>query len=139
MRTVPGIAGIDSIGGYEKQYLVQPDPARLASYGISFTELAAALERNNVAVGANYINRGGEAFLARVDARITGIDQIGNAVVANREGVPVRVRDVADETIGGDLRTGAASQKREQEIGRAAGWERVCTYVWNTGVAVPLK
>src|SRR3546814_5872088 len=84
--------GIDSIGGYEKQYLVQPDPARLASYGISFTELAAALERNNVAVGANYINRGGEAFLARVDPRITGIDQIGNAVVANREGVPVRVQ-----------------------------------------------
>ncbi len=116
MRTVPGIAGIDSIGGYEKQYLVQPDPARLASYGISFTELAEALERNNVAVGANYINRGGEAFLARVDARITGIDQIGNAVVANREGVPVRVRDVADVTIGGDLRTGAASQNGEQAV-----------------------
>src|SRR3546814_12038539 len=84
--------GIDSIGGYEKQYLVQPDPARLASYGISFTELAAALERNNVAVGANYINRGGEAFLARVDARITGIDQIGNAVVAKIGRAPCRER-----------------------------------------------
>src|SRR3546814_2104227 len=58
----------------------------------------------------------GEAFLARVDARITGIDQIGNAVVANREGVPVRVRDVADVTIGGDLRTGAASQNGEQAV-----------------------
>src|SRR3546814_16248365 len=58
----------------------------------------------------------GEAFLARVDARITGIDQIGNAVVANREGVPVRVRDVADVTIGGDLRTGAASQNGEKAV-----------------------
>src|SRR3546814_12094446 len=58
----------------------------------------------------------GEAFLARVDARITGIDQIGNAVVANLEGVPVRVRDVADVTIGGELRTGAASPTGEQAV-----------------------
>ncbi|MGN6374512.1 MAG: efflux RND transporter permease subunit, partial [Sphingomonas sp.] len=99
MRTVPGVAGIDSIGGYEKQYLVQPDPARLSSFGLSFNDLAEALERNNLSVGANYVNRGGEAFLARVDARITKIDQIENAVVANKGGVPVRVRDVADVSV----------------------------------------
>mgnify|MGYP006393172357 CR=1 FL=1 len=116
MRTVPGVAGIDSIGGYEKQYLVQPDPARLSSYGLSFTDLADALERNNLSVGANYVNRGGEAFLARVDARITRIDEIENAVVTSRGGVPVRVRDVADVTVGGDLRTGAASENGEQAV-----------------------
>ncbi|MGN6277673.1 MAG: efflux RND transporter permease subunit [Sphingomonas sp.] len=116
MRTVPGVAGIDSIGGYEKQYLVQPDPARLPSYGLSFNDLAEALERNNLSVGANYVNRGGEAFLARVDARITKIDQIENAVVANKGGVPVRVRDVADVSVGGDLRTGAASENGKQAV-----------------------
>lgn len=116
MRTVPGVAGIDSIGGYEKQYLVQPDPARLSSYGLSFNDLAEALERNNLSVGANYVNRGGEAFLARVDARITKIDQIEDAVVANKGGVPVRVRDVAAVSVGGDLRTGAASENGEQAV-----------------------
>ncbi|MGN6376984.1 MAG: efflux RND transporter permease subunit [Sphingomonas sp.] len=116
MRTVPGVAGIDSIGGYEKQYLVQPDPARLSSFGLSFNDLAEALERNNLSVGANYVNRGGEAFLARVDARITKIDQIENAVVANKGGVPVRVRDVADVSVGGDLRTGAASENGKQAV-----------------------
>ncbi|TPG21677.1 CusA/CzcA family heavy metal efflux RND transporter [Sphingomonas koreensis] len=116
MRTVPGVAGIDSIGGYEKQYLVQPDPARLSSFGLSFNDLAEALERNNLSVGGNYVNRGGEAFLARVDARITKIDQIENAVVANKGGVPVRVRDVADVSVGGDLRTGAASENGKQAV-----------------------
>ena len=116
MRTVPGVAGVDSIGGYEKTYLVQPDPAKLATYGLSFTELAEALERNNLSVGANYVNRGGEAFLARVDARITTIDQIANAVVAVRGDVPVRVSDVAAVGIGGELRTGAASQNGEPAV-----------------------
>src|SRR3546814_5208316 len=62
------------------------------------------------------MNGGGGALLALVRSGITGIDQIGRAVVANREGVPVRVRDVADVTIGGDLRTGAASQNGEQAV-----------------------
>ncbi|MES2120508.1 MAG: CusA/CzcA family heavy metal efflux RND transporter [Pseudomonadota bacterium] len=120
MRTVPGIAGIDSIGGYEKQYLVQPDPSRLAAYGISFTELADALERANLSVGANFIQRAGEAFLVRADARIRHIDEIGRAVVATRNGVPIRVEDVAAVRLGGELRTGAASKDgKEVVIGTA--------------------
>jgi cobalt-zinc-cadmium resistance protein CzcA len=116
MRNVPGVAGIDSIGGYEKTYLVQPDPAKLAAYGISFTDLADALERNNLSVGANYVNRGGEALLAKVDARITGMDQIANSVIATRGGVPVRLSDVAQVAIGGELRTGAASQNGKPAV-----------------------
>ncbi|MDQ2705441.1 MAG: CusA/CzcA family heavy metal efflux RND transporter, partial [Pseudomonadota bacterium] len=120
LRTVEGIAGIDSIGGYEKQYLVQPDPGRLGSYGISFTELADALEGANVSVGANFIQRAGEAFLVRADARIRHIDEIGRAVVATRNGVPIRVSDVASIRIGGELRTGAASRDgKETVIGTA--------------------
>ena len=120
LRTVEGIAGIDSIGGYEKQFLVQPDPNRLAGYGLSFTELADALERANVSVGANFIQRAGEAFLVRADARIRHIDEIGRAVVATRNGVPIRVEDVATVQVGGELRTGAASRNgRETVIGTA--------------------
>jgi heavy metal efflux system protein len=110
LRTVRGVADIDSLGGYEKQYVVEPDPARLATYGVSYAELATALEAANLSVGANYIQRAGEAYLVRADARIRSIEQIERAVVATRGGVPVAVRDLANVRIGGELRTGAASK-----------------------------
>ena len=67
LKTVSGVAGIDSIGGYEKQFVVQPDASKLSTYGISFSELAEALERANISVGANFVERGGEAFLVRAE------------------------------------------------------------------------
>ncbi|ESQ85164.1 cation transporter [Asticcacaulis sp. AC466] len=106
---VKGVAGVDSIGGYQKQYVVEPDPARMAAYGVSYAELAQALEKANLSAGANYLNRGGEAFLIRADARIRGIGEIGETVVATRGGIGVSVRDLAQVRVGGDLRTGAAS------------------------------
>ena len=116
LRSVDQIAGIDSIGGYEKQFVVQPDPGRLAAYGVSFTELADALERANISVGANFIQRGGEAFLVRADARIRHIDEIGRTVIANRNGVPVTVANVANVTLSGELRTGAASLNGKEVV-----------------------
>ena len=116
LRTVQGVAGIDSIGGYEKQYVVEPDPARLIAYGVSFSELGEALEAANLSVGANFFNRGGEAYLVRADARIRTLDEIGDAVIATRGGVPVKVRDVANVRIGGDLRTGAASMNGHEVV-----------------------
>jgi cobalt-zinc-cadmium resistance protein CzcA len=116
MRAVPGVAGVDSIGGFEKQFVVQPDPTRLASLGVSFADLVKALEAANLAVGANFVERGGEAFLVRADARVRTVDEIANAVVATREGVSVRVRDVAVVKVGGGLRTGAASENGEEVV-----------------------
>ena len=116
LRTVPGVAGIDSIGGYEKQFVVQPDAARMATYGISFSELAAALEAANISVGANYVERGGEAFLVRADGRIRTLDEISRATVATRGGVPVQVRDVAAVSIGGGLRTGSATENGNEVV-----------------------
>ena len=84
LKTVSGVAGIDSIGGYEKQFVVQPDASKLSTYGISFSELAEALERANISVGANFVERGGEAFLVRADGRIRSVDEIGRATVASR-------------------------------------------------------
>ncbi len=109
LKTVRGVAGVDSIGGYEKQFVVEPDLVKLAAYGVSFSELANALEAANLSVGANFLDRGGEAYLVRADARIRSLDEIAQAVIATRRGVPVAVKDVANVRIGGDLRTGGAS------------------------------
>jgi cobalt-zinc-cadmium resistance protein CzcA len=116
MRSIDGVAGVDSIGGFEKQLLVQPDPARLTGYGLSFDSLIDALEAANLAAGANFVDRADEALLVRVDARLGSIADIEEAVIATREGVPIRIGDVADVEIGGDLRTGAASLNGEEAV-----------------------
>ena len=116
LRSVAGVAGVDSIGGYEKQYVVEPDPTKLAAYGVSFAELARALEAANLSVGANFVERGGEAYLVRADARIRTVDEIAHAVIASRQGVAVAVQDVASVRIGGDLRTGAASRNGHETV-----------------------
>nr|WP_293862223.1 CusA/CzcA family heavy metal efflux RND transporter [Sphingomonas sp. SCN 67-18] len=116
LRTVPGVAGVDSIGGYAKTFVVEPDPVKLSSYGISYTELGQALEAANLAVGANYFNRGGEAYLVRADARIRSVDEIRNAVAATRGGIPITIGQIANVRIGGDLRTGAASMNGQEAV-----------------------
>ena len=118
LRTVPGVAGVDAIGGYVKQYHVQPDPAKLIGLGLSFAGVAEALERNNTSRGAGYIERGGEGYVVRSGGRLETLEDIRNVVVSTREGVPVRVRDIADVLVGPELRTGSAStDAREVVIG----------------------
>jgi cobalt-zinc-cadmium resistance protein CzcA len=116
IRTVPGLAAVDSIGGYEKQYVVEPDPTMMAAYGISFAALTQALEATNLAVSGNLIQRGGEALLVRADARVRNIAQIEDAVVAERNGVPITVANLAKVKIGGKLRTGSASENGHEVV-----------------------
>ncbi len=116
MRNVSGVAGVDSNGGYVKQYLVEPNLAALASYGISITELADALEKANLSAGSNYVRRAGESFLVRADARLKSIEDIQEAVVASRQGVPVRVKDVGQVVIGGAVRTGSGSRMGAEAV-----------------------
>jgi cobalt-zinc-cadmium resistance protein CzcA len=116
LRTTPGVADVDSLGGYVKQYVVEPDAARLASYGISIAELGRALEEANVSVGANYIRRSSESYLVRADGRIRSQDEIARAVVASRNGVAVTVAQVANVAIGGELRSGAASRDGHETV-----------------------
>jgi len=116
LRTTPGVADVDSLGGYVKQYVVEPDAAKLASYGISIAELGRALEEANVSVGANYIRRSSESYLVRADGRIRSQDEIARAVVATRNGVPVNVAQVANVAIGGELRSGAASRDGHEAV-----------------------
>ena len=116
LRTTPGLADVDSLGGYVKQYVVEPDTAKLAAYGISYAELVRALEEANVALGANFIRRSGESYLVRADGRIQNIDEIARAVIGDREGVPVTVGQVAKVVIGGELRAGAASRNGYETV-----------------------
>jgi heavy metal efflux system protein len=116
MRSVDGVAGVDSIGGFQKQYLVQPEPDRLNGYGISPEQLIEALEAANQAEGANFVERSGESLLARIDSRLNSVEDIEQAVVTVREGVPIRISDVATVEIGGELRTGAASLNGQEAV-----------------------
>lgn len=96
--------------------MIEPDPLKLSNYGISYSELGEALEAANLAVGANFFNRGGEAYLVRTDARIRSVEEIRNAVAATRGGIPVTVGQIANVKIGGDLRTGAASMNGDEAV-----------------------
>lgn len=110
LKTVPGVAEIDSIGGYAQQYHVQPDPQKLASLGLTFTDVINALEQNNTSTGAGFLEQNGEAYVVRADGRISAMEDIANVVVASRNGTPIHLDDVAMVEYGKELRTGSASE-----------------------------
>lgn len=120
LKTVPGIADVDSIGGFVREYHVMPDPQKMIALGVSFADLIETLESNNLNLGAGYVERHNEAYIVRSDNRVKSFDQIGQMVITSREGVPVKIQDVAEVGIGEELRTGSASKNgRETVIGTA--------------------
>ncbi|MCI0340758.1 MAG: CusA/CzcA family heavy metal efflux RND transporter [Planctomycetales bacterium] len=116
LRIVTGLAGVEAIGGYTKQYHVEPDPGRLISYGLTFGELIEALERNNASTGAGYVEHKGESYTVRATGRIESASQIGEVVIGERGGTPIRVRDVARVHVGGELRSGSASARGAEVV-----------------------
>jgi heavy metal efflux system protein len=116
LRQVPGVIEVNSIGGYEKQYHVLPDPARLLEFAVTLEDIRNALERNNANRGAGYIERAGDQYLVRAEGRLTSIEDIRRVVIAMQAGVPVRVADVAEVTIGSALRTGAATERGQEVV-----------------------
>jgi len=100
LRNVPGVAEINTIGGYAKQFLVAPDPKRLATYKLTLNDLVAALESNNANVGAGYIERNGEQLLIRAPGQVGNIEDIANIVITSVDGAPIRISSVADVSIG---------------------------------------
>ena len=116
MRTVPGVAEVNSIGGYARQYHVTPKAGQLASIGLTLNDVVMALETNNANRGAGYVERAGEQVLLRVPGRAENETDISQIIVATRGGVPIRVGDVADVVIGSELRTGAATQNGQEIV-----------------------
>ncbi|MFJ2546903.1 CusA/CzcA family heavy metal efflux RND transporter [Pseudomonas sp. NPDC087612] len=116
LRNVRGVAEINTIGGFAKEYQIAPDPKRLASYKLTLGDLLTALERNNANVGAGYIERRGEQLLIRAPGQLAGLDDIANIVLANVDGTPIRVRNVAEVGIGRELRSGAATENGREVV-----------------------
>ncbi len=116
LKGVKDVAGVDAIGGYVKQYHVQPDPMKLVAYGLTFSDVIESLERNNLSVGAGYIEHKGEYYVARAPGRIRNEDEIGNIVLGVQDGKPVYVRHVAEVCLGKELRTGSASENGHEVV-----------------------
>jgi cobalt-zinc-cadmium resistance protein CzcA len=109
LRTVPGVVEVNTIGGYERQLHVLPNPARLMAYGLTFRDVMTALATNNANVGAGYIERNGEQYLVRTPGQALTAEDVGGIVVNSHAGTPVRVSDVAEVKDGRELRNGAAT------------------------------
>jgi len=116
LRNVAGVAEINSIGGYAKEFQVAPDPGRLASHGLALADIVTALDRNNGNAGAGYIEKRGEQLLVRAPGQVKSLADIRNVILGNVDGVPVRIEDVADVGIGRELRTGAATENGEEVV-----------------------
>ncbi|AMU88268.1 cation transporter [Sphingopyxis macrogoltabida] len=116
LRGTPGVTEVNSIGGYERQYHVTPIPARLSAYGLTLADVVQALERNNDNRGAGYVERYGEQYLVRTPGQAAGIDDLKSVIVSNRNGIPIRVADVADIGLGEELRTGAATEDGKEVV-----------------------
>lgn len=116
LRLVPGVTEINTIGGFEKQFHITPNPAKLLAYGITFEDVVEALKKNNVSVGAGYIEKNGEQYLIRAPGQVSDIPSIEQIILAHRNKLPVTVRDVAEVSFGKQLRTGAATRDGAEAV-----------------------
>lgn len=116
LLTVRGVTEINSVGGYVKQFHVTPYPEKLLSFGLTLQDVTTALARNNLNIGAGYIERRGEQYLVRVPGQVKNLVEIGEIILGSREGVPIRIKDVADVLIGKELRNGAATQNGTEVV-----------------------
>lgn len=116
LKNIPGLAEVDSIGGFVRQYHVEPNIEQMIALGLSFNELISILKRNNTSIGPGYIEKGGESFLITSDERLESPKEIESIVVATRDGIPIRVKDIAKVSIGKEMRTGSASKDGDEVV-----------------------
>ncbi len=113
---VPGVVEVNPIGGYKKETLIAPDPAKLLAYGLTLEDLHRAVSANNGNRGAGHVERNGQQWLVRVPGQAANMADIGAIVVREQDGTPLRVRDVATVQAGQELRAGAASQNGHEVV-----------------------
>ncbi len=115
LRT-PGVVEVNTIGGYVRQYHVTPQPDQLAAYGLTLDDVVEALALNNANTGAGYVEHNGEQLLIRSPGQAQSIADLEASVIANRNGQPILVRDVAEVIMGEELRTGAATENGQEVV-----------------------
>lgn len=113
---VPGVVEVNPIGGFKKEILVAPDPTKLLAYGVTSAEIATAIEQNNDNRGAGFIEHSGAQWLMRVPGQANDLQDLGDIVVREDQGVPIRVSDVAEVGLGQELRSGAATQNGREVV-----------------------
>ncbi|QDO84219.1 CusA/CzcA family heavy metal efflux RND transporter [Shewanella psychropiezotolerans] len=113
---VAGVTEINSLGGFEREYQVAPDPGKMLAFKITITDVITALERNNRNAGAGYIERNGEQWLVRSPGQLKDLEEIRKVVITKRDDAPVRIGDVAEVFYGKQLRTGGATQDGQETV-----------------------
>ena len=116
LRNLKGVTDVNTVGGYVRQFHITPDPVKLLAYGLTLRDVLDAVARNNASVGAGYIERSGEQYLIRVPGQVADADGLRQIVVATREGLPLRLSDVAELKEGSELRTGAATKDGHEVV-----------------------
>lgn len=116
MRHLKGVTEVNTVGGYVRQFHITPDPRKLQAYELTMQDVMEAVARSNANVGAYYIEKSGEQYLVRVPGQVADMDGLRKIVVANREGLPLRVGDLADVHEGTELRTGAATKDGKEVV-----------------------
>ncbi len=116
LMRVKGVVEINTIGGYEKQYHVTPDMRQLLAWRITLEDISTALRNNNRNRGAGFVEHNGEQILVRSPGQLRDIADISAVVVATRDGIPVRIGDIAEVAIGKELRSGAATRNGHETV-----------------------
>lgn len=115
LRTVPGVADVNSLGGLVRSFEVVPDNVRMAARGIGMNQLIAALQNNNRNDGAGRLTEGEEALIVRAEGRIKDERDVRAIVVSQNKGLPIRIEDIAEVKIGALTRYGAVSKDGQGE------------------------
>jgi len=116
LKLVPGVADVVTLGGLVKQYEVNPDLARLRYYNVTLQQLFTALSRGNANAGGSYLEQGRQQYLIRGLGLLRSADDIGNIVVAERNGVPVLVKHIAEVSIGAVPRQGIVGEDKDDDV-----------------------
>ena len=116
LMRVAGVAEVNPIGGFRKEILVAPEPAKLLAYQISYSELVEAIQNNNNNRGVGFIEHNGQQWLMRVPGQASTLTELGDIVIHQHQGIPVRVKDVASVSLGKELRSGAATQNGREVV-----------------------
>ena len=116
LRTVPGVADVNALGGEVRSFEVIPDATRLSARGVSMDSLTRALQVNNRNDGAGRLIQGEESLLVRTEGRIAQLEDVRNIVVTQRNGIPITVGDIAEVRLGSLTRYGAVSQNGRGEV-----------------------
>jgi cobalt-zinc-cadmium resistance protein CzcA len=116
LALVGGITEVNAIGGYVKQYHVNPDPQKMLNFDISLSDIHRALERNNANRGAGFVEQNGQQILVRSQGQLQTLSDIENVVIKRINTNPIAVKDIGSVAIGKELRTGAATQDGEETV-----------------------